>query len=403
MSDLSSDPIFKNYLANRNKSPDSILRTYEYSGYLGKKVGSVVKIELATEWRCFLRFSWRSFVGSVVPGVIGLITVIWVWREKGAWSGCIAFLSAYLAHAFFRAAFDADDAWCFSTDTESMDGCVIVGGFPPWFRVLTAERVSVGYDSEPRAFSTHKRLLRRPTSGGDYELLKIGDIVSEYNGQILYPTDAKKAADDLRTMMRREAKIRDDLTKSNAKRMEEAAAKYAEKQAVVRAEMAKNERLSHCRLDNWQPEPTEPFIRHLPSCWLPFTTVGLAYANVVAYGSSPATQRYDPNHQRWETVGMQTAGIRGIYLIGTNSQRTFNRIALAVGPHRLPGTTSQDLVMFVLDQVGAVKFLGNPARWEIYEDTQGDEEEKKLAMLRPVLTKLYERVLSAGPGSSGWA
>jgi hypothetical protein len=59
--------------------------------------------------------------------------------------------------------------------------------------------------------------------------------------------------------------------------------------------------------------------------------------------------------------------------------------------------------MFVLDRDGAVKYLGNPARWEIFDDTLGTEEVEKLAMLKPLLKALYEKSLAAGPGSSGWA
>lgn len=384
-------------LTSFRRSDAQILQDYEKTGYLGVAVGTVKSIYPVTERRCFLLFEWRSFLGSFVPATIGIGYVIWSFINLGLGAACFTFLPAIIVYALIRSWCDVDEFFL-TIDVNERARCIEVSSYGPWADVLTLERVIV-VDSKGKT----QQIDRVPPVKFSYHPLKIGDKVSRYDDRIIFPLEAKNAARVLAEKIRNEANRAAAQAKADAQKREAEAAELAKKQAIQRAELDESFRLMHCRLDDWRTEPTEPFIRHLPLPWMPFATVGLAYANVVPYGSLPPIQRFDGHHQRWETVGQQSASTRGIYLIGTNSQRTFNRQALVVGPTTLPGTNSQDLVMFVLDYNGAVKFLGNPARWEIYDVTQTDEEKKKLAMLRPVLTKLYERVLSAGPGSSGWA
>ena len=203
----------------------------------------------------------------------------------------------------------------------------------------------------------------------------------------------------------KEKYARIDREREQAKRdaiVAEQNAVLAKQLALRRAEAAKQERLKRLRFDNWVPEGTEQFVRHLPGEWWPLKTVGLAYANVVPYSSPPAGQRYLAREGRWETIGKQETALRGVYLLGTTAQRTMNKNPLVVGPDKLRGTTSQDLVMFVIDASGEVKYLGNPARFEIYSAPSDDEEAYKLERLKPVLAALYKQVLDSGPASSGW-
>lgn len=378
------------------KSDSQILAEYERTGYLDEAVGTIKSIYPVTERRCFLLFSWRSFLGGFVPGTIVIGYVIWSLVHLGLGAACFTFFVAGFVWFLIRSWCDVDEFFL-TVDCDERAKCIEVSSFGPWSDVLTLERVIV-VDSKGKT----QQFDRVPPKKFYYTPLKFGDKVSRYNGEVLYPQEAKKAAGELAAKVRNEAARAAASAKAEAKRREAEVAEKQKQAAIQRAEFEQSLRLMNCKLDNWRPEPTEPFIRHLPNPWTPFATVGLAYANVVAYGSSPAAQRYDPIHQRWETVGMQSASTRGIYLIGTNSQRTFNRQPLVVGPSTLSGTTSHDLVMFVLDHDGRVKYLGNPARWEIYDVTQTEEEKKKLAMLKPVLTALYDRVLKAGPGASSW-
>lgn len=175
-----------------------------------------------------------------------------------------------------------------------------------------------------------------------------------------------------------------------------------ERQAIVRAEQAKQNRLRTIRFDNWKVDRREPHVAILPNEWAPLTMVGLAYANVVAYGSVPPEQVYNRMFGAYQTVGPQVPSERGIYLVGIITQRTLCK-PLVVKPYQFPGTTSNDLVMFAIDDAGQYLYLNNPARLEERLLSVDDETNIKLKQLVPVLKGMYEKVLSSGGQGRGWA
>jgi len=192
---------------------------------------------------------------------------------------------------------------------------------------------------------------------------------------------------------------------AQAKRAEEAWGVYIEGEKK-RQHAAMLERVAALRLDNWSRSRSEPLVANLPLEWSPIETVGLAYANVVPYASSPAaqTRRFDPQRGWvWDTVGMQPTPQRGVYLIATSSQVTLNKKPLVLDPEILSGTQSQDLVMFAICR-DEIFYLYNPARWEEYISPRaGVQLVEMFKKLKPVLQDIYSHLISGGDTSSGWA
>lgn len=420
---------------------------YEQTGYLGKPVGTIWEVRNVTEKVRTAKFSpklalklsvWLfltllSIAWSISHLVVLLFRIelpemqsgfwsrlfpgydFWYWWWAKASNGLLpgnpyfesritgylithTLIGAIAAFVFFLLLNAAKEVgfgvgFGYVEDKSAVSDRIIISSTDTTANVLIEEVAVVYRNGECEEF-----MRKAPDSRYRFKPLQAGQKISRYNGGVLFQEDMDGVA----------FKLRKEIQIENAKEQERALEEFerrrqrATAEAERLAEKAKRDRIAACRFDNWRQRGNEAWVFDLPEVWLPFVTVGLAYANVVSYGSLPPEQQRRPDGTL-VTVGVTPIPNRGVYLIGPVNQRTINKVALVVDPLHLPGTTTNDLVIFGLSESGGVLFIINPARHEKEIYFRSEEANEKFQMIGPVLAKLFDKAVSTNDQSGGWA
>lgn len=424
-----------------------ICAEYKQSGYLGKPVGVIAEVRNVTEkvqtakfspalgfkLALWLMLSSLSALWSLTHFLILLFGIklpemqsgfwnrlfpgydFWHWwwarASNGFLPGFPAFnekitgylithtligaIAAFIFYGFYYAARDLGFyvGFGFIENKSEVSDRVILSQHRTTADALVEEVAVVYRNGEREEFAR-----KAPASKYSFKPLKVGQKISRYDNNILFESDMESTYWKLTKKAQAEEERSKKRAEEDRQRQRELDAYRAEQAAIK----AKRERIKACRFDDWKPVAGEPWVFELPSVWQPFVTVGLAYANVVPYGSLPPEQvrRLDGT---MVTTGPTPISKRGVYLIGPVHQRTINKQALVVNPLHLPGTTTNDLTIFGLDRNGNVLFVLNPARHEKEIRFQSDEAEEKFRMLGPILAKLFDKAVSTNDQSGGWA